>query len=63
MIALMACEDLAVKPSCRLLEVTRAGYYAASSVDRPRRGRSATPGSQISSWSARPAAPRSLVPS
>ena len=33
MIALMASEDLAVKPSCRLLEVTRAGYYAA--VSRP----------------------------
>jgi putative transposase len=32
-IALMAAEDLAVKPSCRLLEVTRAGYHAA--VSRP----------------------------
>jgi putative transposase len=27
MIALMASEGLAVKPSCALLEVTRAGYY------------------------------------
>jgi len=26
MIALMATEGLAVKPSCALLEVTRAGY-------------------------------------
>lgn len=33
MIALMAAEGLAVKPSCQLLEVTRAGYYAA--VSRP----------------------------
>ena len=33
MIALMAAEDLSVKPSCRLLEVTRAGYYAY--VSRP----------------------------
>jgi putative transposase len=33
MIALMAAEGLAVKPSCQLLDVTRAGYYAA--VSRP----------------------------
>lgn len=29
----MAAESLAVKPACRLLEVTRGGYYAA--VSRP----------------------------
>ena len=55
MIALMAEESLSVKLSCRLLEVTRAGYYAA--VEPPALGtvRSATPGSPTSS-------PRSTPP-